>query len=137
MAKFNEKVLCLFNKDYKQLKKEMERRGMVYESREKAIAKSIWKDAYDAGYNDGVAEGRNQSVQALGNAIRNCPANCCGNAKPEVREYCFYDIEEAIKYRLELTEEQVSAIEWMIDHQFLQDVELSEWSDSFEDIGRI
>ena len=34
MAKFNDKVLCLFNKDYKQLKKEMERRGMVYETRE-------------------------------------------------------------------------------------------------------
>ena len=126
MAKFNEKVLCLFNKDYKQLKKEAERRGMCHDGREKTIAKIIWKDAYDAG----VIEGENQSV-------RPCPANCCGNAKPEVREYCFYDICNAIKYRLELTEEQVSAIEWMIDHEFLTDVELSEWCDSFEDVGRI
>lgn len=126
MAKFNDKVLCLFNKDYKQLKKEAERRGMCHDGREKTIAKIIWKDAYDAG----VIEGENQSV-------RPCPANCCGNAKPEVREYCFYDICNAIKYRLELTEEQVSAIEWMIDHEFLTDVELSEWCDSFEDVGRI
>ena len=132
MAKFNDKVLCLFNKDYKQLKKEMQRRGMVYESREKAIAKSIWKDAYDAGF----TEGKNFAT-AMGNAVRNCPANCCGVAKPEVREYCFYDIGEATKYRLELTDEQVTAIEWMIDHDFIQDVELSEWSDSFEDVGRI
>ena len=132
MAKFNDKVLCLFNKDYKQLKKEMERRGMVYESREKAIAKSIWKDAYDTGF----VEGKNFAT-ALGNAVRNCPANCCGNAKPEVREYCLYDIDNAMKYRLELTEEQVSAIEWLISQDFLTDVELSEWDDTFEDIGRI
>ena len=126
MAKFNEKVLCLFNKDYKQLKKEAERRGMCHDGREKTIAKIIWKDAYDAG----VIEGENQSV-------RPCPANCCGNAKPEVREYCLYDITEAIKYRLELTEEQVRMIEWMIDHSFAADIELSEWCDSFEDVGRI
>ena len=131
MAKFNDKVLCLFHKDYKQLKKEMGRRGMVYETREKAIAKAIWKDAYDAG----VIEGKN--LAALGGMIRNCPANCCGNAKPEVKEYCLYDIDEAMKYRLELTEEQVTAIEWMMDRGFIQDVELSEWSDSFEDVGRI
>ena len=132
MAKFNDKVLCLFNKDYKQLKKEMNRRGMVYETREKAIAKSIWKDAYDAGF----TEGKN-FASALSNAARNCHANCCGNTKPEVKEYCLYDIDEAIKYRLELTEEQVSAIEWMIDHNFMTDVEFSEWCDSFEDVGRI
>lgn len=131
MAKFNDKVLCLFHKDYKQLKKEMARRGMVYETREKAIAKSIWKDAYDAG----ITEGKN--LAALGGVIRNCPANCCGNAKPEVKEYCLYDIDDAMKYRLELTDEQVSAIEWMIDHDFIKDAELSEWSDSFEDVGRI
>ena len=124
MAKFNEKVMCLFNKDYKQLKKEASRHGMCHDGREKTIAKIIWKDAYDAG----VIEGKN---------FRNCPANCCGNAKPEVKEYCLYDITEAIKYRLELTEEQVSAIKWMIDHDFMTDVELSEWCDSFEDIGRI
>lgn len=126
MAKFNDKVLCLFNKDYKQLKKEAERRGMRHEGREKTIAKIIWKDAYDAG----VIEGENQSV-------RPCPANCCGNAKPEVREYCLYDITEAIKYRLELTEEQVRVIEWMIGHSFATDIELYEWCDSFEDVGRI
>lgn len=132
MAKFNEKVLCLFNKDYKQLKKEAERRGMCHDGREKTIAKVIWKDAYDAGF----IEGKN-FASAMSNMVCNCPANCCGNAKPEIKEYCLYDITEAIKYRLELTEEQVSAIEWMIDHNFTTDIELSEWSDSFEDIGRI
>lgn len=131
MAKFNEKVVCLFNKDYKQLKKEAERRGMCHDGREKTIAKIIWKDAYDAGIVDG------KNLAALSGTIRNCPANCCGNAKPEVREYCFYDICDAIKYRLELTEEQVNAINWMIDHNFMTDVELSEWCDSFEDVGRI
>lgn len=132
MAKFNDKVLCLFNKDYKQLKKEIERRGMAYESREKAIAKAIWKDAYDAGF----IEGKN-FTSAMNNAVRNCPVNCCGNAKPEIREYCFHDIGEGMKYRLELTDEQVTAIEWMIDHDFIRDVEFSEWSESFEDVGRI
>ena len=129
MAKFNEKVLCLFNKDYKQLKKEAERRGMCHDGREKTIAKVIWKDAYDAGF----IEGKNTAITVA----RHCPANCCGNAKPEVTEYCLYDIDEALKYRLELTEEQVSAIEWMIDRGFMPDVELSEWSDSGEDVGRI
>lgn len=132
MAKFNDKVLCLFNKDYKQLKKEMQRRGMVYESREKAIAKSIWKDAYDAGF----TEGKNFAT-AMGNVVRNCPANCCGNAKPEVSEYCLYDVDNAIKYRLELTEEQVNAINWLISMDFMTDVELTEWLDTYEDIGRI
>lgn len=132
MAKFHEKVLCLFHKDYKQLKKEADRRGLTYESKEKTIAQIIWKDAYDAGF----TEGKN-FASALNHAVRNCPANYCGNAKPEVSEYCFYDINNATKYRLELTEEQVSAIEWMIDHQFMVDVELSEWCDSFEDVGRI
>lgn len=130
MAKFNEKVLCLFNKDYKQLKKEAERRGMCHDGREKTIAKIIWKDAYDAGVIEGIIEGKNQSVLP-------CPANCCGNAKPEVREYCLYDITEAIKYRLELTKEQVRVIEWMIGHSFATDIELYEWCDSFEDVGRI
>ena len=132
MAKFHEKVLCLFSKTYDQLKKEAERRGMHHDGREKTIAKIIWKDAYDAGF----AEGKN-FTSATSNAVHNCPANCCGNAKLEVSEYCFYDINNAIKYRLELTKEQVSAIEWMIDHQFMVDVELSEWCDSFEDVGRI
>ena len=129
MAKFNEKVLCLFHKDYKQLKKEADRRGISYEHKEKTIARIIWKDAYDTGYNEG------RDAAAI--VTQSCPANCRGNTKSEVKEYCLYDIDEDRKYRLELTEEQVSAIEWMIDHQFMIGVELSEWSDSFEDIGRI
>ena len=132
MAKFNDKVLCLFNKNYKQLKKEAERRGMCHDGREKTIAKVIWKDAYDAGF----TEGKN-FASALNHAARNCPANCCGNAKPEVSEYCLYDIDNAMKYRLELTEEQVNAINWLISMDFMTDVELSEWDDTFEDIGRI
>ena len=129
MAKFNEKILCLFHKDYKQLKKEADRRGIPYETKEKTTARIIWKDAYDAGYNEGK--------EAAATTAHYLPANCCGNAKPEVREYCLYDITEGIKYRLELTEEQVRMIEWMIDHEFLTGVELSEWDDIFEDIGRI
>jgi hypothetical protein len=132
MAKFNEKVLCLFNKDYKQLKKEAERRGMCHDGREKTIAKVIWKDAYDAGF----TEGKN-FASALSNTVRNCPANCCGNAKPEVKEYCLHDMNDAMKYRLELTNEQITAIEWMIDRGFIQDVEFSEWDETFEDVGRI
>lgn len=135
MAKFNEKVLCLFNKDYKQLKKEAERRGMCHDGREKTIAKIIWKDAYDAGVIEGIVEGKNRS--ALGRVMPNCPANCCGNAKPEVKEYCLHDMNDAMKYRLELTNEQITAIEWMIDRGFIQDVEFSEWDDTFEDVGRI
>lgn len=125
MDRINEKALCLFYKTYDQLKKEAERRGMRHEGREKTIANIIWKDAYDAGVNDGVIKGRKQSVSAL------------VDAKSEVREYCFYDINEDFKYRLELTDEQVRVIEWMIDNEFLTDVELSEWCDTFEDIGRI
>ena len=133
MAKFNDKVLCLFNKDYKQLKKEMQRRGMVYESREKAIAKSIWKDAYDAGF----TEGKNFAT-AMGNMVRNCPTNCCGNAKPEVNKYCLYDANENIRYRFELTEEQARAIQWFVDHDwFAGEVDFSEWDETFEDVGRI
>lgn len=115
MAKFNEKVLCLFHKEYKQLKKEAARRGMVHNTREETIAKIIWKDAYDAGLADGKS----------------------GNVEPEVREYLFHDNCNDVKYRLELTKEQVSAIKWMSDHAFLIDVEISEWCDSFEDVGRI
>ena len=127
MAKFNEKVLCLFHKDYKQLKKEAGRRGLVYEGKEKTIANILWKDAYDAG----VIEGRNQSS-------RKCPAGCCGNAKPETREYCLEDCNELIKYRFELTEDQARAIQWFVDHDFFAgEVNFSEWDDTFEDIGRI
>lgn len=131
MAKFNEKALCLFYKTYDQLEKEAERRGMRHEGREKTIAKIIWKDAYDAG----VIEGRERA--ALGGTIRNCPANCCGNAKPETKTYCLQDIADGPKYRLELTEEQARVFYWLQNMEFLPDVELSEWDDTFEDIGRI
>ena len=130
MAKFNDKVLCLFNKDYKQLRKEMQRRGMVYETREKAIAKSIWKDAYDAG----VTEGKDIAARERG-MVRNCSANCCGNVIPRV--YCLHDIENDRKYRLELTDEQVRMFEWLQEMEWLSEMELSEWNDSFEDVGRI
>lgn len=126
MAKFNEKVLCLFHKDYKQLKKEAGRRGLVYEGKEKTIANILWKDAYDAG----VIEGRNQPS-------RKCPVGCCGNAKPETKTYCLQDIADGPKYRLELTEEQARVFYWLQNMEFLPDVELSEWDDTFEDIGRI
>ena len=128
MAKFNEKVLCLFSKTYDQLKKEAKRRGIHYGSRERTIAEVIWKDAYDAGF----IEGKN-----FASAVRNCPANCCGNAKLEVKKYCLHDLNSAMKYRLELTEEQVRAIRWMIDYEFMTDVEFSEWDETFEDVGRI
>ena len=125
MDRINEKALCLFYKTYDQLKEEAERRGMRHEGREKTIANIIWKDAYDAGYNEGVIEGRNQSASAL------------NNTKLEVREYCFHDIAEDIKYRLELTDEQVRVIEWMIDNEFITNVELSERYNTFVDVGRI
>lgn len=131
MAKFHEKVLCLFHKDYKQLKKEADRRGLDYDGKEKTIAQIIWKDAYDAG----IVEGKERA--ALLGTIRNCPANCRGNAKPEVKAYCLHDFNNTMKYRLELTEEQVRAIRWMIDYEFMTDVEFSEWDETFEDIGRI
>ena len=125
MAKFNEKVLCLFHKNYKQLKKEADRRGIPFETMEKTTARIIWKDAYDTGY----SEGRN--------AVQPCPTNCCDNAKHEVKEYCLYDTGGDMKYRLELTKEQFNVIEWMIAHEFTVDVELSEWCSSFKNIGRI
>ena len=131
MAKFNDKVLCLFNKDYKQLKKEMERRGMVYESREKAIAKAIWKDAYDAG----IVEGKDIAKRT--EKKYDCNANYFGNAEPEFYEYCLYDLENATKYRLELTDMQATAIEWLINRGLIQNIELFDWNESFEDVGRI
>lgn len=130
MAKFNEKALCLFYKNYDQLKKEAVRRGMRHEGKEKTIAKIIWKDAYDAGYNEGK--------EATSTAARPCPANCCDNAKPEIREYCFEDFNESVKYRFELTEDQARAIQWFIDHNFFAgEVNFSEWEETYEDVGRI
>jgi hypothetical protein len=129
MAKFNEKALCLFSKTYDQLNKEAERRGLRHGSRERTIAEVIWKDAYDAGVNAGK--------EAAVAAAPYRPANYYNNAKPEVKEYCLYDLDNAVRYRLELTKEQFSAIEWMIDHELMVDVELSEWEGTFENIGRI
>ena len=125
MANFNEKVMSLFRKNRAQLIKEAQRRGLSFESTTQAIAEIIWKDAYDAGHNEGVIEGRNQSASAL------------NNTKPEVREYCFHDVAEDIKYRFELTDEQVRVIEWMIDNEFLTNVNLYELCDTFENVGRI
>ena len=121
MANFNEKVMSLFKKNRAQLLKEARRRGLDFGSTERTIAEIIWKDAYDAG----VIEGRKQSVSAF------------GETKPKVHEYCLYNVDNAMKYRFELTEEQVRVIEWMIDNEFLTDFELSEWCDLFEDVGRI
>ena len=112
MAKFNEKVMCLFHKDYKQLKKEAERRGMCHDGREKTIAKVIWKDAYDAGFIEGITEGKNQLV-------RPCPANCCGNAKSKTYDYSIYDVEEEERYRVQLTDDQLRLLEWLNDRGLL------------------
>ena len=121
MAKFNEKALCLFYKTYDQLKKEAERRGMRHEGREKTIAKIIWKDAYDAG----VIAGRDERQV--------CPA-----VTPQVEDYCFYDVEEDKRYRMKLTKEQVHMIEWLMDNEFIHDVDLMRWDDQdYEDVGRI
>ena len=121
MANFNEKVMSLFKKNRAQLIKEARRRGLVFQNTEQAIAEIIWKDAYDAG----VIKGRNQSNPTF------------KDAKPEVREYCLHNVDNAMKYRFELTEEQARVIEWMIDYEFLTDVEFSEWCDTFENVGRI
>ena len=126
MAKFNEKVFCLFHKDYKQLKKEADRRGIPYETMEKTTARIIWKDAYDAGFNEGKS------------AARHYPMNCCGDAKPETKEYCFEDFDDSIKYRFELTEDQARAIQWFIDRGFFAgEVNFSEWGKTYENVGRI
>jgi hypothetical protein len=130
MAKFNEKVLCLFHKDYKQLKKEANRRGIPFETMEKTTARIIWKDAYDAGYN----EGRHVAAPAA----HYLPANYYSSARPETKEYCFEDFDESIKYRFELTEDQVRAIQWFIDRGFFAgEVNFSEWNKTYENVGRI
>lgn len=127
----NDKVMNVFNKNNEQLDKELARRGLPciiqtpcygkkIISRDRAIAEIIYKDAYDAG----IIEGKKL-------------ATASGNAKPDLHEYCLYDIDDGIRYRLILTEEQVSAIEWLINQGFLSSVEFSEWDDPFEDIGRI
>ena len=121
MANFNGKVMSLFKKNRAQLIKETRRRGITFENTEQAIAEIIWKDAYDAG----VIKGRNQSAPTF------------KDVKPGVREYCLHCFDSGVNYRFELTEEQVRVIEWMIDNEFLTNVELSDWCYTFEDVGRI
>ena len=131
MANFNDKVLCLFKKNCEQLKKEMKRRGMRYESREKAIAKTIWKDAYDAGITEGKDIAKRSEMKY------DCNANYCGNAPQIFRAYCLHDVDNNIKYRLELTSEQVRMFQWLQEMEYLTDLDLTDWSETFEDIGRI
>lgn len=132
MAKFNDKVLCLFNKDYKQLKKEMERRGMVYESREKAIAKSIWKDAYDAG----ITEGKDIAARERG-IVRNCSANCSSIMESKTYDYSIYDVIEDERYRVQLTDDQLRLLEWLNDKGLLVENDIEEWEELYENVGRI
>lgn len=132
MAKFNEKVLCLFNKDYKQLKKEAERRGMCHDGREKTIAKVIWKDAYDAGF----TEGKN-FASALSNAVRNCPASCSPIMEPKTHDYSIYDVVEEERYRVQLTDDQLRLLEWLNDKGLLVENDIEEWEEPYENVGRI
>ena len=115
MANFNEKVLCLFNKNNEQLDKELARRGIPLTtglhpyrenkvcSRERAIAEIIYKDAFDCG-------------RAESSAI--CPNGCKG--KPEVEDY-FLHINEIDNptFNITLTDEQVAFFEWLVDEEIL------------------
>ena len=118
MANFNRKVMSLFKKNRAQLIKETRRRGITFENTEQAIAEIIWKDAYDAGVNDGKHSLTRSQIAPT-------------------KMYCFHDITEDIKYRLKLTDGQVRVIEWMIDSEFITNVELFEWYDTFNDVGGI
>lgn len=130
MANFNEKVLCLFSKNRQQVEKEAQRRGIsTYtttngcKSREHMIAEIIYKDAYDCG---------------RGNPINtDCPANCRGKAKPETAEYELLDLCENIRYRLELTEEQVRLMRWLYNKGMLCEHEFTEWGEMFVNVGEI
>ena len=130
MANFNEKVLCLFSKNTQQIEKEAQRRGIsTYtkvngcKSREHMIAEIIYKDAYDCG---------------RGNPINtDCPANCRGKAKPETAEYELLDLCENIRYRLELTEEQVRLMHWLDNKAMLCEHEFTEWGEMFVNVGEI
>lgn len=130
MANFNEKVLCLFNKNTQQIEKEAQRRGIsTYtpvngcKSREHMIAEIIYKDAYDCG--------RGNPVDTT------CPANCRGNAKPETAEYEFLDLCENTRYRLELTKDQVRLMHWLDNKGMLCEHEFTEWGEMFVNIGEI
>ena len=119
MANFNEKVMSLFRKNRAQLLKEAQRRGLTFgSSTERTIAEIIWKDAYDAGVNDGKHSLTRSQIAPT-------------------KMYCFHDITEDIKYRLKLTDGQVRVIEWMMDNEFLTNVNFYEWCDTFENVGRI
>ena len=133
MANFNKKVLCLFQKNYSQLKKEADRRGIPYKTKEETIANIIWKDAYDAGFNEGIIEGKNQATMSINGHL----AGLCEKVKPETHEYCLYNMNDVMRYRVELTDDQVNVINWLINMGFLLDAELSEWSNAYEDVGRI
>lgn len=130
MAKFNEKVLCLFSKNTQQIQKEAQRRGIsTYtnvsgnKSRERMIAEIIYKDAYDCGRGDPVDT--------------TCPANCHGMAKPETAEYELLDLCENTRYRLELTDDQVRLMHWLDNKGMLCESEFTEWGEMFVNVGEI
>ena len=118
MANFNEKVMCLFKKERKQLFKEARRRGIVYKTEEQAIANIIWKDAYDAGVNDGKhLLTRNQTAPT--------------------KLYVFHDNYSRTDYRISINKDQANAIQWVIDTLNDPEYELTEWNNDFVDVGRI
>lgn len=130
MAKFNEKILCLFNKNTQQIQKEAQRRGIsTYtnvngnKSREYMIAEIIYKDAYDCG---------------RGNPVNTtCPANCHGMAEPETVEYEIYDCIREDRYKVELTEDQIRLLDWLLERNLLGEVEYCVWDEPYRNIGRI
>jgi hypothetical protein len=130
MAKFNEKVLCLFSKNTQQIQKEAQRRGIsTYtnvngnKSRERMIAEIIYKDAYDCG---------------RGNPINtDCPVNCRGMAEPETAEYEIYDCIREDRYKAELTEDQIRLLDWLSEKNLLGEVEYCVWDEPYRNIGRI
>jgi hypothetical protein len=110
MAKFHEKVLCLFSKNTQQIEKEAQRRGIsTYtkvngcKSREHMIAEIIYKDAFDCGRSE---------------ASQTCPNGCKG--KPEVENY-FLHINEIDNptFNVALTDEQVAFFEWLVEEEIL------------------
>ena len=130
MAKFNEKVLCLFSKNTQQIEKEAQRRGIsTYtnvngcKSREHMIAEIIYKDAYDCG--------RGNPVDTT------CPANCRGKAEPETTEYEIYDCIREDRYKVELTEDQIRLLDWLSEKNLLGEVEYCLWDEPYRNIGRI
>ena len=66
-----------------------------------------------------------------------CNANYCSNVPQVIKAYCLHDVDNNIKYRLELTSEQVRMFQWLQEMEYLTDLDLTDWSETFEDIGRI